>query len=269
MYFSDIQIITVMHHYFPPAGKKLYFTTESNSLEFIRFGHVRLLEKRSGKVLDLQAPAFFWMHQDEEYLFEPVETDSGGKYIEHIYADLSGERSNRMIKALDGLYPEGMFHPADPEEVSRIFFHLLHLYRIDPHRKLPEIALHLENLMITAYNSRRHIVSEKRDAYDLERIAETLCSEPFGEYDFRKMALDRGLSVDHFRRLFREKHGVPPLEYLHRQRMIRAAELLEKTDLRIKEIVYSCHFRSDMDFSRKFKKYSGLSPRNYRKMYRT
>ena len=47
--------------------------------------------------------------------------------------------------------------------------------------------------------------------------------------------------------------------------MIRAAELLAKTDMRIKEIVFTCHFKSLMDFSRSFRKYSGLSPRAYRR----
>ena len=73
------------------------------------------------------------------------------------------------------------------------------------------------------------------------------------------------LSMDHFRRLFRERHQLPPHEYLSHQRMIRAAELLAKTDMRIKEIVFTCHFKSLMDFSRSFRKYSGLSPRAYRR----
>ena len=59
-----------------------------------------------------------------------------------------------------------------------------------------------------------------------------------------------------------------PKEYLLRQRMLRAVELLENTNMRIKEIVFSCHFSSDVDFSRSFKKYCGLSPRAYREQFR-
>ena len=48
---------------------------------------------------------------------------------------------------------------------------------------------------------------------------------------------------------------------------IMAAELLVMTDMRIKEIVYNCKFDSMMDFSRTFKRYSGMSPRDYRRKH--
>ena len=48
----------------------------------------------------------------------------------------------------------------------------------------------------------------------------------------------------------------------------RAAELLRTTGMRIKEIVFSCRFTSDVEFSRGFKKFSGLSPRAYREQCR-
>lgn len=268
MYFSDIKIGTSVHHYFLPTGKKDHFTTESNSLEFIRFGHLQLHRKKDDRIVNLRGPAFFWMRKNENYLFAPGDQNVVGKYIEHIYLDFDGARSDRMIDFLDSLYPEGMFHPRDPEEVSQIFFRILQLYRIDPEIRKPEITLNLEKLMVIASDSARTPLKRQSDAYGLDKIAETLRSDPFREYDFHQTAKDLNLSADHFRRLFRERHNLTPLEYLNYQRMLRAAELLEKTDLRIKEIVYSCRFRSDMDFSRSFKKYSGLSPRSYRKKYR-
>ena len=238
---------------------------ESNSLEFIRFGHLQLVRKRDGKVVDLTAPAFFWMRKDEEYCFAADEQDLQSKNIEHIYFDFVGERSERILKALDKLYPAGMFHPRDPEAVCDIFFRILHLYRIDRKEKLPEIGMLIEKLLFLAYDSAQAGIPERRDSYGLEKIAEKIRSEPFRDYDFHKLAAELNLSMDHFRRLFREKNQLPLQKYLQHQRMIRAAELLEKTNMRIKEIVFSCKFSNTMDFSRSFKRYSGLSPREYRR----
>lgn len=270
MYFNDLKIETAVHQYFLLAEKKDFFTAESNSLEFIRSGHILLYRKRDNRIADLYAGALFWMREGDSYLFAPAPGNQSpsGKYTEHLYLDFTGPRSERMVDSLETLYPQGVFHPSCPEEISNIFFRILQLYRIDPEARLPEITLKLEELMFTVCHSPSISGRGKKDAYGLDQIAETLRSEPFREYDFHKTAKDLSLSMDHFRRLFRARHKLTPQEYLNYQRMLRAAELLEKTDLRIKEIVYSCHFKSDMDFSRNFKKYSGLSPRNYRKKYR-
>ena len=178
--------------------------------------------------------------------------------------DIRGERSFRMVKALDELFPEGMFHPQDPEEVSRVFFHLLQLYRSDPEKNLPEMGALTERLMYLAYASAEKIPAESEDPYHLDKIAEQLRSNPFDEYDFHRIARNQGISDDHFRRIFRAKHQLTPHAYLHHQRMLRAAELLKENDMRIKEIVYSCNFRSLIDFSRAFRKFNGMSPRQYR-----
>ncbi len=254
-----------MHNYYSVLpGKGSFLLAENNSLEFIRFGHIQLLRERDGTVADLAAPAFFWMRQDEKYLFFHKGCDQSEKRVEHIYFDFSGERSERMVTALENLYPAGMFHPSCPNEVYDTFIQILRLYRIDPVTKLPEIVMLMEKLMFIAYDSAKAPVSEEKDAYGLEKIAERLRCEPFRKYDFNGIAHEVGLSMDHFRFLFRKKHKLTPLAYLHHQRMIRAAELLEKTDMRIKEIAYTCNFSSEMDFSRDFKKYSGFSPRIYR-----
>ena len=270
MYYRDTDLKFVVHNYYSVLPKELdFFLAECNSLEFIRFGHIQLFRARDGAVIDLAAPAFFWMRQDEKYRFFRKDCDQSEKLVEHLYFDFSGERSERMVTALESLYPSGMFHPRNPKEVCDIFFQILRLYRIDPVAKLPEIVTLMEKLMFIAYDSARTLVADEKDAYGLEEIAEKLRSEPFRKYDFNDMAHEAGLSMDHFRCLFRKRHQMTPLAYLHHQRMIRAAELLEKTDLRIKEIAYTCNFSSEMDFSRDFKKYSGFSPRNYRNLYRS
>lgn len=263
MYYDDLNINVVVHHFFMPDTFNA-FTAPANSLEFIRFGQMKVVRTADGKEMNIAGPAVYWLHKNERYEY----SKGSGKFVEHLYCDFTGERSDRILTALDELFPEGFFVPEVPDCISETFFRLLELYRIDPVGNMAEMGFIVETLVHFAYSSAKNIISCSADQYGLEKIAEKLRSFPFEDYDFHALAAEKGLSIDHFRRLFRKKHGMTPKEYLHHQRMIRAAELLEFDNVRIKEIVYSCRFKSFVDFSRSFKKFSGLSPRSYRRQVR-
>ncbi|WP_346237043.1 AraC family transcriptional regulator [Niabella insulamsoli] len=72
-------------------------------------------------------------------------------------------------------------------------------------------------------------------------------------------------SVSHFSALFRKKTGYPPLEYFNQIKMQRACQLLEFTDLQIKELSAQLGYQDPFYFSRLFTKMMGLSPLEYRK----
>ena len=74
-----------------------------------------------------------------------------------------------------------------------------------------------------------------------------------------------GMSRNSFLTLFKKETGKSPVNYLEDLRFARACELLENTDLSVKSIAFSIGFGDPLYFSRFFKKYSGMSPGNYRK----
>lgn len=263
MYYDDLNIKVVVHHFFLPDNLNTFYT-RVNSLEFIRFGQMKVVRRSDNRTINIIGPAFYWLHKNDTYEYSDGSSEHSGKFVEHIYCDFTGERSERILAALDELFPDGFFIPESPDSVTETFFKLLELYRIDPSGNLAEMGFCIEKLINSAYRSVRKISKNYDDWYDLDKFAEKLRSEPFADYDFHEIAVEKGLSSDHFRRLFCRKHGMTPKAYLFHQRMIRAAELLEFDNVRIKEIVYSCRFKSFIDFSRSFKKFSGLSPRQYR-----
>ena len=69
--------------------------------------------------------------------------------------------------------------------------------------------------------------------------------------------------------LFKEFVGQAPNDYIQYQRCRRAAELLTKTELKVIHISFDMGFSSSQYFSQVFKKYMGLSPRNYRVRYQS
>lgn len=64
---------------------------------------------------------------------------------------------------------------------------------------------------------------------------------------------------------FLKQCGFSPGEYLNRRRMSRAAMLLRLTFLSVTEIAISLHFHNAQNFSRAFKKFTGLTPTEYRR----
>ena len=77
-----------------------------------------------------------------------------------------------------------------------------------------------------------------------------------------------GLSKEHFIRLFRGKTGISPLQYFTRLKTEAAGAFLTDTNLKIVAVAEYFGFESPFHFSRVFKKFTGFSPKEYRRTFR-
>lgn len=75
------------------------------------------------------------------------------------------------------------------------------------------------------------------------------------------------MHCNYLARIMKNVYGKTPLELLMEMRMNYAKEYLIRTDYDITKISKLVGFDSEIYFSNSFKKYMGLSPRNYRKKY--
>jgi AraC family transcriptional regulator len=73
------------------------------------------------------------------------------------------------------------------------------------------------------------------------------------------------LSPVQFNRLFKERMGTTPVQYLLTVRVRMAAMALLETDASVIEIATSVGFESLSSFNRQFKAKMNMSPRQYRK----
>lgn len=83
--------------------------------------------------------------------------------------------------------------------------------------------------------------------------------------DIEDYALSQHMSMCWFIRSFKQYMGVPPLKYLTSIRIARAKELLEGTDISIREVGELAGYDNPLYFSKIFRKHTGLSPREYRR----
>ena len=73
------------------------------------------------------------------------------------------------------------------------------------------------------------------------------------------------LSPSYFTRAFKEETGLSPINFLLKVRIERAKELLTETGSKISDIALSVGFSNQQRFNEMFKKYTNLTPLQYRK----
>ena len=81
-----------------------------------------------------------------------------------------------------------------------------------------------------------------------------------------ELAALTSLSTVYFRKLFTEIYEMSPITYVHTLRIKKAEEMLQSDYGSITDIAQSLGYLNIYDFSRTFKKYTGLSPTNYLKL---
>ncbi|GGD48452.1 AraC family transcriptional regulator [Paenibacillus nasutitermitis] len=79
-----------------------------------------------------------------------------------------------------------------------------------------------------------------------------------------EIAANCSISRSYLCRLFQQKEGITPLEFLRRRRVEAAVALLRSTNSSVQEIGRICGFDSPSYFGKVFREYLGLSPREYR-----
>jgi AraC family transcriptional regulator, arabinose operon regulatory protein len=78
------------------------------------------------------------------------------------------------------------------------------------------------------------------------------------------LAAMASLSPSHFSAVFKELTGYSPIDYLIRLRMHHACQLLDTTDLPVKEIAARLGYEDQLYFSRLFKVVNEVAPSDYR-----
>jgi len=77
------------------------------------------------------------------------------------------------------------------------------------------------------------------------------------------LASQTGLSTVYFRKLFTHLMGVSPMTYVHNLRIEKAKEMLKSDYGTLSDVAQSLGYSSLYDFSRDFKKHTGVAPSKY------
>lgn len=112
-----------------------------------------------------------------------------------------------------------------------------------------------------AKDNRRYIPNHKR-----QKIQPTI---EYISQNFEKnikndtLASIAGMSTVYYRKLFTEVMGVPPITYAKQLRIEKAKEMLKSDYITLTDIATSLGYSGLYDFSRDFKKHTGVAPSKY------
>jgi len=98
----------------------------------------------------------------------------------------------------------------------------------------------------------------------LDRAAQFLRDHLAERIDVAELASMASLSPSHFAALFRQRFGMPVLQYRTELRMARARELLDMTERPIAQVAAAAGYDDSFYFARRFKRIHGLTPHGYR-----
>jgi AraC family transcriptional regulator len=98
----------------------------------------------------------------------------------------------------------------------------------------------------------------------LRRIKEFVDAKMEDDLTLGEMAQSVELSTAHFSRMFRKSTGETPHQFLLRQRVERAKEMLRSVDARVMDVAVACGFKTQQHFAQVFRHVCGTSPTEYR-----
>lgn len=115
-------------------------------------------------------------------------------------------------------------------------------------------------------------LQERRESEDqylmLQPAAELMVRNLGRSVSLAELAASVSLSPSQFSRVFQDRFGVTPHQYLRRLRMDAAAELLSSTDMSLSKIANKCGYYDQSHMSNEFRKIKHMPPGAYRERYR-
>ncbi|WP_158277453.1 AraC family transcriptional regulator [Opitutus sp. ER46] len=142
-------------------------------------------------------------------------------------------------------------------------YHVLeHGYSV-PHMLAAAAAL--RTAFCTLLELRQDGGAPRSAAERITRVRDQLLRTSARNYRLDELAAAAGLSVPHFSLLFRKQTGFAPIDFLIRQRIRAACQLLDTTPISVAAIAEQVGFQDPYYFSRCFRRVMGRSPLAYRK----
>lgn len=99
----------------------------------------------------------------------------------------------------------------------------------------------------------------------IDEICDEIRRNPERDVKVQDLAAEMHVSPEHFSRLFRRLHGIPPQAFITRTRIEAAQRLLLTSSHSVARIARTLGYRSPFYFSRQFKARVGLTPSEFRR----
>lgn len=212
----------------------------------------------------------------EIQIFEAIKSGNKEKLLKYVelYPDektgilcLTSELRNRKNQGIIGI-AQAARYAIDGGLPSDIAFSLSDLY-IQNLEKLNDVTSVL-HLIIDAFCNFADYVKK----YVNQNLSKTImdCKNYISKNIYRELSLEQLAHITnknhmYLSTLFKKEIGVPLSEYIQREKVAEAKKLLTLTDYSLLEISTLLNFNNQSYFTKIFKKYTDITPKQYREQY--
>ena len=231
-----------------PIGRQDYY------LMYIVEGRLKLGDDMAGRVVGAGSAVIFAPEYKYTYSF------SGGGTVSYYFVHFTGSHAGSVVQSLGISELPCVLEAKNMDEVCGMFGRLFASFGYDKPFFDLSSASELAGILSTV--ARAHFMKEKDKPLSSSiGYINAFYTENIKIPDLAKM---EGLSPSRYNTLFRESMGISAQGYITDLRLKAAASLLKSTDLDIKEVGAAVGYDDNHFFSKIFKKYYLLSPKQYR-----
>lgn len=220
-----------------------------------------------GKERCLEGPVAFWTWPGPRWCYRPGESG----YWDHYFISWKGPRAE--VWQQNRLHPlcppaEAYRHITDPKNFRRRFTHVLALLS-EREPDDPEAIYELEGLLLQLHLQPHVSPATTPLVAKVRKLIGKVEASPEEAWQFSAEVLRLGCTPVHFRRVWKQETGLTPVEFLHKARLKRAANLLRGQQFNVDEIALQMGFETRGYFSRLFRRAYNMSPRAYRQSFQS
>ncbi len=233
-----------------------YFT-----LDYNHHGTLNL-QLDNDPVIKLVSPVVWFTYPGPLFRFYPA---SPGESWDHRYISFRGKRIDmwRSSGLLDFDNHRPVVQLVDPERFVRQMDEIMK-YISSPIYGPDRAVQMFEGLLLQFHEQRSASSAESPNEKKVSSLIDHINLTPETKWDLRHKAKQQGMSYSHFRLIFRKLSGLPPHQYIIRQRMEKAARLLRENQLEIKEISNLVGYDDIFHFAKLFKQFYKIPPGRFR-----
>lgn len=163
-----------------------------------------------------------------------------------------------------------LVHPEDLSSIRRAHREILNLIRNQPPGYEWQVHLWITQILGVLLKTRGLLSGAKRPAPPaVIRVVDAVNADPARRWQARELAAVAGVSYSTLRVQFRQTQGETLKQFVQRVRVEQAR--LRLCDLRrsCKDIALELNFSSEFEFSHFFRRATGLSPTEFRRLWRS
>ncbi len=226
------------------------------SIEFVSAGRGELV--LAGKTYSLRPCTLFCYGPGIPHR---ITTDAHNPLVKR-FVDFTGERASEMIR--ESPFAGAPIQVADPSVIEETLDAIQRSVNADTEQTDAICRLILEILILRARESQvTGSSAHERAIYSYQRCRQVIETQHEALQDLEDIANACHMDAAYICRLFKRFGPMSPARYLLRQKMNRAAELLQHTNLLVKEVSDAMGCSDPFHFSRIFKRTYGISPQQF------